>query len=263
MKLLVARDGGLWIGTSNGLARWKDETLQRFPELADRYVFSLLEDHDGVVWAGTDGGPGGSLKLCSIQAGRVKCGDTSEALGQFVISLQEDSNGHLWVGASTGLWRWTPSPAISFPLRDPFPEVRAIVAADNGEVLIASNRQLSRATGSRLEDYPLQLDGRQLKPTALLRDRNGALWIGTEDQGLVHVHNGRVDRFDRTDGLSGDFISTLLEDREGNVWVATLNGIDRFRAVAVTRFSKRQGLSSESVLSVLAVSDGSALVQHH
>ncbi len=32
-----------------------------------------------------------------------------------------------------------------------------------------------------------------------------------------------------SDGLSGDYINKLFEDREGNIWVATLNGLDRFR----------------------------------
>ena len=33
-------------------------------------------------------------------------------------------------------------------------------------------------------------------------------------------------------GLSGDVIFSLFEDREGNVWVATNGGLDRFRELA-------------------------------
>jgi hypothetical protein len=91
----------------------------------------------------------------------------------------------------------------------------------------------------------------------VLRDRDGGLWIGTSDRGLVHLHQGRADVFARSEGLSGDFISSLFEDREGNVWVSTQDGLDRFREVAVPTSSVSQGLSSARIGSVLAAQDGS------
>jgi signal transduction histidine kinase/streptogramin lyase len=93
----------------------------------------------------------------------------------------------------------------------------------------------------------------------LLRDRQGALWIGTQDQGLYHVHDGRTDRFSRGDGLSGDTIYGLYEDREGNVWVSTLNGLDRFREFAVATLSKAQGIPG-NIYSVLGGADGSVWI---
>jgi signal transduction histidine kinase len=63
--------------------------------------------------------------------------------------------------------------------------------------------------------------------------------------------------FGRSDGLSGDYIERLFEDREGNIWVATVDGLDRFRDFAIPKFSVKQGLSDASVVSVLAARDGS------
>ena len=103
---------------------------------------------------------------------------------------------------------------------------------------------------------PLPDEAAGLKPTSMLYDRDGALWIGTQDRGLIHVSRGRVDRFTKSDGLSGDFVAKIFEDREGNVWVATLEGLNRFRALAVPTISVRQGLSTSSVVSVLADQDG-------
>jgi len=52
-------------------------------------------------------------------------------------------------------------------------------------------------------------------------------------------------------------VENLFEDREGNIWVATLNGLDRFRDFGVSTISVKQGLSNDSVWSVLAARDGS------
>ena len=79
-------------------------------------------------------------------------------------------------------------------------------------------------------------------------------------RGLIHVHRGRADLFSRADGLSGDVVLSLFEDREGSIWVATTGGIDRFRELPVTTVSARHGLSSDATQSVLAATDGSVWV---
>src|SRR5262249_7088892 len=95
--LLAARDGTLWIGTSKGLASWKDGKLTQYPELAGQKIRKLLQDHDGTVWVGalTFPPPG---KLCAIHSGNVQCFGEDGSLGHGVIGLFEDNKGNLWVG---------------------------------------------------------------------------------------------------------------------------------------------------------------------
>src|SRR5512143_3742107 len=54
-SLLATRDGTLWIGTFAGLVSWNSVELIRYRELDGQFVTSLLEDHEGTVWAGTIG----------------------------------------------------------------------------------------------------------------------------------------------------------------------------------------------------------------
>ncbi len=109
----------------------------------------------------------------------------------------------------------------------------------------------------KAEPFPLPGTSRQFNAIPMLRDHNGGLWIGTNGQGLFHMHQGRADLFAQSDGLSGDTVRALFEDREGNIWVATLDGLDRFRDFAIPTISVQQGLSNATALSVLAVRDGS------
>ena len=71
------------------------------------------------------------------------------------------------------------------------------------------------------------------------------------------------DIFRKSDGLSGDIICSLFEDREGNIWVSTAGGLDRFRELPVTTISEKQGLSSDRTYSVIAAMDGSVWVGTH
>jgi signal transduction histidine kinase len=136
----------------------------------------------------------------------------------------------------------------------PPPGISGLIEADNGALLIAMRGGIRRLVEGKSEEYPLSA-GEQ--PSRLLRDRDGGMWIGTLDRGLVHVHQGRTDRFALSDGLSGNVVYGFFEDREGNVWVATSDGLDRFRDVSVPTISVKQGLSNASVGSVLAARDGS------
>ena len=56
-RLLVTRDGTLWIGTDAGLVSWSGGKLTAYPELDKQFVAALLQDHEGTVWAGTLGNP--------------------------------------------------------------------------------------------------------------------------------------------------------------------------------------------------------------
>ena len=255
VRLLATRDGSLWLGMDQGLARWNHGVLSTYRELDGEYVYALAEDRDGAVWAGTNG-LGGNARLCSIQGETVECDGDDGTFGRFVLSLHEDQAGDLWVGAATGVWRWRAAAPTQYPVAGSLSEINALVDDGGGEIMVAMARQLARLVDGTLEPYRVDSGLQEVKPTSLLRDRHGGLWIGTQDNGLFHVHDGRTDRFRRDDELSGDFVVDIFEDSEGNIWVATSGGLDRFRDIAVRRLSTRHGLSSNTVLSVLATTDG-------
>jgi signal transduction histidine kinase/ligand-binding sensor domain-containing protein len=254
-SLLVARDGTFWIGTSKGLASWKDGKLTQYAELAEQYIFRLLEDREGRVWVG--GGAATIGKLCAIQNGNVQCYGEDGSLGHGVFGLYEDGKGNLWVGVSEGLWRWKPQPPKFYPLPGEPDGIQGFGESDDGALLIGTQLGIRQFVNGKINPYPLPYTVPQFKGRRLLRDRDGGLWIGTSERGLVHVHQGRTDVFGPSDGLSGEAIYALFEDREGNIWVATVNGLDRFRDYAVATINVNQGLSSARVASVLAAQDGS------
>ena len=256
-SLLVTSDGTLWIGTWKGLASWKDGKLTQYPELAEKVIFPLMEDRDGAVWAGgfAYSPPG---KLCSIQRGVVKCYGEDGSLGNGVLGLYEDRNRNLWAGTLTGLWRWKPSPRKFYPITGEAAGIQGMAEDDSGKLLIALHGRVVRLDDGKLQTaYPYPARARQSFARTRLRDRDGSLWLGTLDHGLVHVHQGRIDSFTQSDGLSGDTVTALFEDREGNVWVATPGGLDRFREFPVSSISTKRGLSDVLVTSVLAAKDGS------
>ena len=264
-SLLAARDGTLWMGTVNGLMSWREGKFSSYPELAGKVFVSLLEDHTGTIWAG---GPPG---LCSIKSGNIKCNEFESNghegsigplfgnQGVIVYSLYEDNDGHLWVGTESGLWQWTPGPPRRYTTQS-FRVRQALVPADHGTGIIAltggEDRVLQQITPEGIAPFQISGERPPFQAEGLLRGHRGALWIGTTEQGLWRVQNGAVTHFSEENGLSGNLVSALFEDREGTIWVGTINGLDRFREPAVSTISTSQGVSTP-VGCVLSARDGS------
>src|SRR5215211_486633 len=249
-SLLVARDGTLWIGTEKGLASWKDGKLTQYAELAGYYIFKVLEDREGSVWA--SGLAVSAGRLCAIRNGSVQCFGDDGSLGRGAFNLYEDSKGNLWAGVKDGLWRWKPGPPKFYPLTGEPDGIQCFGEDNDGTLLVGWNGGIHRFTDGKTVPYPIPGGTERIRGRRLLRDRDGGLWIGTFNRGLVHVHHGRTDVFGMSDGLSGESGNILFEDREGNIWVATGSGLDRFRDFAVATFSANQGLSSSTIQSVMA-----------
>ena len=255
VSLLAARDGTLWIGTFRGLASWKDGRLTPYHDLEGQSITALVEDREGTVWAGTWTTPTG--RLCEIHSSRVSCHGEDGSFSLGVLSLHEDSSGNLWAGSDTGLWRWKPNLPTPYRMPDTVQQIPSLAEGDNGAILISTPGGIRQLVDGKVELYLLPGALQKVMPRALLRDRDGCLWIGTPDHGLLREHQGKMDVFARTDGLSGDYITHLFEDREGTIWVATTHGLDRFRALAASTISDNQGLSAATVRSVLSAKDGS------
>jgi len=261
--LLAARDGTLWIGTSRGMASWKPGKLIVYPQLAGELVQALLEDHEGTVWAGGFAytPPG---KLCAIRKGSVRCVGEDGRFGNGVLGLYEDRHRNLWAGALNGFWRWKPGPPHFYALSDESYGIQHFAEDRDGSLLLPVKDSVARLHDGKIETaYRLPGATHQVSGEKLLRDRDGALWIGTWSRGLAHVQEHGVDRFAQREGLSGDLITALFEDVEGNIWVATTKGLDRFRDYAAATFSEQQGLSGSGNASVIAARDGSIWFSPH
>ncbi|MGD1093775.1 MAG: two-component regulator propeller domain-containing protein [Bryobacteraceae bacterium] len=261
--ILVTRDGTLWIGTPKGLASLKDGKLTQYPEVAGHRVGELSHDAEGKIWFGvTDPG-----RLCTVRAAKTQCYGGG-SFGESISALYEDRKGNLWAAAQTGLWRWAPGT----PEHYLFPggaQPETLLEDGNGTLLLTTREStsfgnavnaglegLKQLVDGKIRSYPLPVIAGQFGPTKMLRSRDGSLWIGTV-QGLLHLHQGRIDKFSVSDGLSSDIVTCFFEDREGDVWVGTQTGLDRFREFAIPTVSVSQGLSSAAVDLLEATPDGS------
>lgn len=261
--LLGARDGSLWIGSRTGVSRLKDGKLSTITKPSDHFGISvMIEDDAGKIWL-TRYNTGGGGSLCEIGDHGLRCYGPSDGVpAGFALGLAQDAAGNLWFAADN-VYRWKPGTSATPYLDSPkHPQLIDIAAEHSGNVW-ATMQEVGPKFGVQYfhngawGEYSVgNFHSSSVKSSTLFVDRAGAVWIGTDNDGLYRVWNGIVDHFSRSDGLSGRNVTFLYEDHEGNLWVSTDGGLDLFRNTPVITYSMDEGTDSNSINNVLASRDG-------
>jgi ligand-binding sensor domain-containing protein/signal transduction histidine kinase len=255
-------DGALWIGTISGLRRF-DHGIAGDPFatpkiIRDTNVDFLAESRRGALWIGTYG-----QGLMRYAAGKfVRFIAPSSLPHNNVLSIFEDAEDDIWVGTQGGLMRMSPSAATTITTADGIPQsINTIYRDPQGPLLVAAlNGRLFQIAHQTLEPFRLPSDLRTLPIRNAFRDRTGALWLGTDGQGVIRLDKNGEARYTMKQGLVNDFVRAFCEDGDGNIWIGTDGGLSRWRNRTFQNFTGKDGLAYASIRDLLVDRDGSLWV---
>lgn len=225
--LLQTRDGYLWLGTSNGLARFDGVRFVTYraadePGLKSNRILCLHEDSRGNLWIGTENGG-----LARYHGGRYASLTTAEGLSSdTVLCLREGQTGDLWVGTASGLNRRRAGQFNTFFKLDGLPDDRvgAICDLRSAPLLIATEKGLCQFRGDRLRPYGAPgWSQMQSNLYCLHQDREGRLWLGGE-QGLFWLPATGASRSGHPTQVSPASVLCLAEGPGASMYFGTSAG---------------------------------------
>jgi signal transduction histidine kinase len=267
--------GGLWVGYSFGGASFiSSARITNYGEREGLPVGSVrgfAQDKSGVVWIATTRG------LRRFDGSQWV--DVGAALGlpkTYVSTLAFDRGGTLWVAVDNTIMFLSPGQrALETTDIQLGGEIKFLEGPDGTLWLIDEThgvRALYSTIGAKDPSKGwIQLgDSRPGSIDVSFIDREGTFWMSTptgirrlrDPAGLLRhglADGASADVFSLTDGLTGPAATDSfagLEDREGNVWLGTTGGLDRFRESRLTKVD----LANDSSDYALAAGDAGAVL---
>lgn len=238
---LLAVDDELWVGLRFGGVRVIGPGGMREhlpgPNLPEGAIYSLARDSARAIWVAADDG------LARYNGAHwERIGSDWGFPGKKARAVFVDGGGTLWAANENRLLYLPKGERRFVDSGLAVDWVGQIAQARDGAIWL-TERYSGKIHRVLLFDGHLTTGTLAIDTPAigLLFDRGGGLWISTTGNGVQYVDNPRGigaintrTTFSARDGLSSDFIWKMLEDGDGNLWVGSNGGLDRFRQRALT-----------------------------
>lgn len=256
-SIAQTRDGYIWIGTEEGLARFDGVKFtvfdkQNTPQLRSNYIRALLTDRQGGLWIGTAEG------LVQMLDGKFTLFTIDEGLpGNTIQAIHEDREGNLWVATATGLGLFKSGGLTTFTTKERLigGSIQALFEDSDGALWIATPYGVGRIKDGTFTNYTVRDGLGSNSVRAIQQDRDGRLWFGSLG-GLTSFSGGRFTNYTTRDGLPNDRIISLHAGRDGDLMVGTAGGLCRFIAGRFTGLNAGDALSTSTILSLLEDLEG-------
>ncbi len=87
---------------------------------------------------------------------------------------------------------------------------------------------------------------------AIFKDRDSAMWLGSQTKGLWKIHKGKISSYPSEDEPSRNVINIITETNDGVLWVGTTYGLGKYNKADDTFrwFTREDGLSSSSIVNL-------------
>ena len=263
-------NGNIWIGTDGGgldLFNRDRHTFRHYGydpfndrSLSSSAVLDVMQDREGSLWVSTWGG---GLNLFDKTKGtftryQTNPADPHSISSDFVQKTFEDDEGHLWVGTYYGGLNQFDRKTKQFTriLMDPSGKTglsgKNIVSLHEdkeGRIWIGTDDGGLNCyhQGTRHFTHYFNTEEKMPDLRVLFSDSKGRLWVGQKGLYLLDAARDSFRLYPDSSGLAGEFIKGITEDEQGNLWLATSNGLTRFNpdTHAYKKYNTGDGLQDQ------------------
>ena len=241
---LQDKKGNLWFGTgAEGVYKYDGKLFTQFTMedgLSSNTVFSLLEDKSGNIWFGTSNG------ICRSDGNKIMSIPISFSIRPVITnnsyytewstkntvwSILQDKSGKIWFGTGDGVYCYDGFNFTRLLANDnvinkdslKLKLVSDILEDKNGNIWFASGMPpgyegFCRYDGKMIESFKPKNEGWIRN---VVESKNGNLLLATRHFGVWTYDGKSFTDYDQPKDLVNGSLNAILEDKAGNLWVAS------------------------------------------
>jgi ligand-binding sensor domain-containing protein/signal transduction histidine kinase len=258
--LTQTRDGYLWLGGDDGLARFDGVRFVPFGTKAGLHgapVRTLFGDSLGRLWIGTGGGG-----LVRFESGKSTTFKKEDGLpSDSITALAEDQEGKLWLGSEAGLAVYQSGRFEPLSADAPFhgKPIAFLFNDGKGNMWVgATGAGIFRFDGGKLTPLTDPSVGDLLRDPHCLRvDAGGRLWVGAGDDFVLCKDGGQWRRYRIPRHSARPYVKVLAEEPDGTFWAGSVSeGLFRFNGGKLKAVDASTGLTDNRIKSFLVDREG-------
>ncbi len=268
------KNGFIWVGTASGASLFDGLEFTNYSAdngMAENGVRTIYEDKKGIIWFGHIGGG------ISFYNGKIfqQLQLDSLKINREITSFLEDSRDRLWI-ATFGSGVISINNFSNFSNTnvkyDQFTgsnnlsdRIFSIIETSDSTIYFIIDNMIKYYDETEHEFKTYRHEGLSFyfQPTVMFEDKDKNLWYGTHMGGLYRqdYKSGNVTVFDqKRDGLAGQWVSCINQDKEGAIWVGTWgDGITRINPNFST-FNHENGLPDNKIYRIIPDREGNILI---
>lgn len=213
-------------------------------------VYSIIQDKNGYMWFGTEGG------VSKFNGSKFINYTPEKGLAQnHVRVILEDRSGAIWFGTEDGgISRLTKTGFKNYSKKDGVCDNKILSAYEdeNGDIWFGTDNGLSIYHKGKFSTLAIKDGLHSNTIRTIYRDRKGSIWFssGIAGGGISNKTKDRFRYFTEDHGLLSNVVVCIAEDRDGNIWFGTDSGVSVFDGKSFSNYTSANGLTNEAVISL-------------
>jgi len=250
--------GGIWAAYGNGLHKLRGDRFENVL-LEDGKsdigtVYSMATDTEGGIWAGLQSG--GIIRL---RVNRISTLTSADGLpNDSARSVYQDKQGVIWIGTASGFASYRDGKLVPWSSLDGrrLGAVRSFAEDGRGRLWVAAGKDLLLMQNGHLTRFPGWEGHSEIE--VVYRDSRDGMWVCTDGDGIYHLDSklsGPFQNLRDSDGLAGNRVRAILDDRHGALWISVFGvGVIRYWNGSFTSYVSNGnaggGLAGDRVIAI-------------
>lgn len=273
--ITIDKENGVWIGTYFGGVNYHqkqyDQFKKYFPRKSENAIVGsavreIHKDNQGNLWIGTEDAGINKFNLQTKKFVNYQPNGTKSGLSFYNIHAVLPRGNKIWIGTfehGLDIMDATSGKVVkhydhtSSNLKSDFivtfyetPEKKLYVVTSLGIYLYDEENDSFKICDSFSETTHY---------TCMFKDKDGNLWAGSYRDGLFYYNSKTKEKivyrhdFKNDNTISNDFITSIFQDQQNNLWIATENGLNVLdtRKKEFRKFTTKDGFPSNVIYSIL------------